>query len=173
MNTGKLKLSPYYWANFWFFIALFLAVEAGLLWMYHNWELSEEDLLWIPTVFMPAAALARLHSALNPWRFLMTMEVGDGVLRSFLFGQLWCEVFIDLPVYYAFLEFDEHSSISKPYIAISNHPFKIRARNTSFIPLRTNRFIDYYDRKTVILFPRDPQTEALFPIDKWHQIGNL
>lgn len=54
MKSTKLTLSPYCWANFWFFLILTIAVEAGLVWMYLNWELSAEDLLWIPVVFMPA-----------------------------------------------------------------------------------------------------------------------
>ena len=173
MKSTKLTLSPYYWANFWFFLILTIAVEAGLVWMYLNWELSAEDLLWIPVVFMPAMVLVFLLTALHPWRFLMTMQVDDGVIRSHLFGRLKCEVFTDRPVYYALLEFDEHYSIVKPYIAISNHPFHIKPRDTSPFPLRSTRFIDYYDRNAVILFPRNEQTRRVFPLEQWHRVGEL
>ena len=171
MKSTKLTLSPYYWANFWFFLVLTIAVEAGLVWMYLNWELSAEDLLWIPVVFMPAMVLVFLLTALHPWRFLMTMEVCDSVFRSFLFGKRCCEVTTDRPVYYARIEFDEHRSIDKPYIAVSNHPFRVKPRSTALIPLRSDRFIDYYDRKAIILFPYNAQTEGMFPLERWHRVN--
>ena len=61
----------------------------------------------------------------------------------------------------------------KPYIAISNHPFQIKPKDNAPFPLRSTRFIDYYDRNAVILFPRNEQTEELFPTEKWHRIGDL
>lgn len=173
MNARKWKLSSYWWANFWFILAVCVAAEVGLLWIMCNWELSKEDLLWVPAFGMPSVALACLCCALTPWRFLMTMQVGDGVIRSHLFGRLKCEVFTDRPVYYALLEFDEHYSIVKPYIAISNHPFHIKPRDTSPFPLRSTRFIDYYDRNAVILFPRNEQARRVFPLEQWHRVGEL
>lgn len=74
-------------------------------------------------------------------------------------------------MYYAIIEFDEHFSINKPYIAISNHSFRVKPRDTSEIPLRSDRFIDYYDRNSIILFPRTEETEELFPLEKWHRVN--
>lgn len=88
MTTRKWKLSPYWWANFWFLLAMALAAEAGLLFIYLNWEWPKEDLFLIPAVFMPCVILVFLLSALHPWRFLMTIEADNGVYRSFLFGRL-------------------------------------------------------------------------------------
>ena len=160
---NKVKLSSYWWANFWVLIGLTLAAEVGFL-------LLMGEFLLFPVVLL---TLMFLVGALHPWRFLMTMDIRDGVYRSYLFGRLKCEVFTDRPVYYALLEFDEHYSIVKPYIAISNHPFQIKSRDTSLFPLRSMRFIDYYDRKSVILFPRNEQTTELFHTEKWHRIGDL
>ena len=161
MKARKWKLSPYWWANFWFLSALTIAVEIWLL-------LLAGEVLLLPMVLI---ALMFLIGALHPWRFLMTMEVREGVFRSFLFGRLCCQVFTDRPVYYAVLEFDEHFSIDKPYIAISNHPFRVKPRQTDRMPLRSDRFIDYYDRNAVILFPRNEQTEELFPLERWHRVN--
>ena len=162
MNTKKKwKLSPYWWANFWFLFGLTIAAEIAFV-------------LLLGEVFLvPMALFARMFlvGALHPWRFLMTMEVRDGVFRSFLFGRLCCQVSTDRPVYYAVLKFDEHFSIQKPYIAISNHPFRVKPRQTGGIPLRSDRFIDYYDRNAVILFPRNEQTEGLFPLERWHRVN--
>lgn len=161
MKVQRLKLSPYWWANFWF---LFGVMLAAAVWFF----LLAGEVLLIPVVLI---ALMLLVGALHPWRFLMTMEVQEGFFRSFLFGRLCCEVFTDRPVYYALLEFDEHFSIDKPYIAISNHPFRVTPRSTDMIPLRSDRFIDYYDRSAVILFPRNAQTEGLFPLERWHRVN--
>ncbi|MBQ7230771.1 MAG: hypothetical protein IJX04_07745 [Oscillospiraceae bacterium] len=161
MRTRKLKLSHYWWANFWFLFGVMLTAEVGFL-------LLAGEILWIPVVLI---ALMFLIGAFHPWRFLMTMEVREGVFRFFLFGRLCCQVYTDRPVYYALLEFDEHFSINKPYIAISNHPFRVRPRQTDRMPLRSDRFIDYYDRNAVILFPRNPQTEGLFPLERWHRVN--
>jgi len=161
VKRHRIKLSPYWWANFWFLFAVMLAAEA---WFF----LLVREALLIPTALI---ALIFLVGALHPWRFLMTMEVQVGVFRSFLFGRQCCEVFTDRPVYYAVLEFDEHFSIDKPYIAISNRPFRVRPRDSSPIPLRSDRFIDYYDRNAVILFPRNAQTEGLFPLEQWHRVN--
>ena len=165
MKTKKWKLSSYWWANFWFLLALSTVAEAGLLWMQLRWEPSAEDKFLIPSVFMPGMVLVFLLCALHPWRFLMTMEADGVVFRSYLFGRLCCEVFTDRPVYYARMEFDEHNSIDQPYIAISNHPFRVKARDRAFFPLKSSRFIDYYDRKTVIIFPYNERTRALFAPD--------
>ena len=159
----KVKLSSYWWANFWVLLGLILAAEVGFL-------LLMGEFLLFPVVLL---TLMFLVGAFHPWRFLMTMDIQDGVYRSYLFGRLKCEVFTDRPVYYALLEFDEHYSIVKPYIAISNHPFQIKPRDTSLFPLRSTRFIDYYDRNAVILFPRNEQTTELFHTEKWHRIGDL
>ena len=161
MRTRKLKLSHYWWANFWFLFGVMLTAEVGFL-------LLAGEILWIPVVLI---ALMFLIGTFHPWRFLMTMEAREGVFRSFLFGRLCCQVYTDRPVYYALLEFDEHFSIDKPYIAISNHPFRVRPRQTDRMPLRSDRFIDYYDRNAVILFPRNPQTEGLFPLERWHRVN--
>ena len=162
MNTKKKwKLSPYWWANFWFLFGLTIAEEIAFV-------LLLGEVLLVP---MALFALMFLVGALHPWRFLMTMEVRDGVFRSFLFGRLCCQVSTDRPVYYAVLKFDEHFSIQKPYIAISNHPFRVKPRQTDGIPLRSDRFIDYYDRNAVILFPRNEQTEGLFPLERWHRVN--
>lgn len=161
MRTRKLKLSHYWWANFWFLFGVMLTAEAGFL-------LLAGEILWIPVVLI---ALMFLIGAFHPWRFLMTMKVREGGFRSLLFGRLCCQVYTDRPVYYALLEFDEHFSINKPYIAISNHPFRVRPRQTDRMPLRSDRFIDYYDRSAVILFPRNAQTEGLFPLERWHRVN--
>ena len=171
MRPQKLTLSPYYWANFWLLLMLTIVVEAGLVWIYLSWELSDEDLLWIPVVFIPAVVLLFLMAALHSWRFLMTMEVDGCVFRSFLFGRQCCEVFTDQPVYYALIEFDEHYSISKSYIAVSNSPFRVKPKSTAVIPLRSDRFIDYYDRASIILFPLNAQTEGIFPLNQWYRIN--
>lgn len=161
MKVQKMKLSGYWWANFWFLFCLTIAAELGFLMLLG-------EVLLLPMVLFP---LIFLVGALHPWRFLMTMEIREGVFRSFLFGRLCCQVYTDRPVYYALLEFDEHFSIDKPYIAISNHPFRVKPRQTDRMPLRSDRFIDYYDRNAVILFPRNAQTEGLFPLERWHR-GN-
>ena len=161
MKAQKWKLSPYWWANFWFLSAVAIATEIWFL-------LLAGELLLFPMVLI---ALMFLIGALHPWRFLMTTEVQEGGFRSFLFGRLCCQVFTDRPVYYAVLEFDEHFSIDKPYIAISNHPFRVKPRQTDGLPLRSDRFIDYYDRNAVILFPRNEQTEGLFPLERWHRVN--
>lgn len=161
MKAGKWKLSPYWWANFWFLFGLTVVAEVTLL-------LLTEEFLLTPMVLL---VLMFLLGALHPWRFLMTMEVWEGVCRSYLFGRLCCEVFMDRPVYYALLEFDEHNSISQPYIAISNHPFRVRPRSDAMIPLRSDRFIDYYDRKKIIIFSRNEETEACFPLERWYRVN--
>ena len=169
----KWKLSPYWWANFWFLLILSVAAVAALLWLFWRREVPVEEFPEILTVLIPCVTVMFLIGALHPWRFLMTMDIRDGVFRSYLFGRLKCEVFTDRPVYYALLEFDEHASIVKPYIAVSNHPFHIKPRDASPFPLRSTRFIDYYDRKTVILFPRNEQNRGLFPLEQWHRVGDL
>lgn len=161
MKVQRLKLSPYWWANFWLLFGVMLATE---VWFF----LLVGEVLLISMVLI---ALMFLVGALHPWRFLMTMEVREGGYRSFLFGRQCCEIFADRPVYYAVLEFDEHFSIDKTYIAISNCPFWVNPRQTERMPLRSDRFIDYYDRNAVILFPWNEQTEGLFPLEQWHRIN--
>ena len=79
MKAQKMKLSGYWWANFWFLFGLTIAAELGFLMLLG-------EVLLLPMELFP---LIFLVGALHPWRFLMTMESREGGLP---FLPLWAAV---------------------------------------------------------------------------------
>ena len=160
----KIKLSTYWWNNFYFSLGLGLLAEVMIIFFEMNYVSPDEEyrlLLWA----MPFVAAAFLDVAFHPWRFLMTMEINDGVIRSFLFGKLKCEVFTDKEIFYAVFDCRESSFATKKYIAISNEKFVYEERQPSLFS--ENRFIDYYDRTKQIILPYNENTKHLFRVNHW------
>ena len=170
VNDMKTKLSRYWWSNLYFMSAVGLIAEGIMMWFIVFTSFDSEAISFM-SIMMPVVLIIFYNCALTPWRFLMTMKEDNECYRSYLFGKEICKVYKDRMIYYAIVEFEEHLGFEKRYIAVSNAPFQLRNKSDAFIPLRSDRFIDYYDRSKQILYCYDVTVADMFPIEKWTCVG--
>ena len=143
-----------------------VVVEIDLL--YSVVHSSREDLVW-GISFMVAYAIIISGVALMPWKYLMTMEINDNIMRSFLFGRLKCEIDTNKVVYYAIFKCLESNTNTRNYIVISNEIFQYEEKKATM--WSRNTYIDRYDRTKQIIFPYDDKTKFLFPIENWIKVN--
>ena len=167
MSRLKVKMSRYYWIALYVFLIMGSIVEIGLTCFFLRYGSFEDPVLDI--FFMLFIPLMLGFVALLPWKYLMTMQVEETVIRSFLFGKLKCEVYTNREVYYALFRCRETNTNSRDYIAISNEMFIYKEGKRTF--WSTNTFIDRYDRTKQIIFPYDEKTKHLFPLEKWTRVN--
>lgn len=163
----KIKLSKYWWGNAYAMLGQWMVCEIMLLYYLIDCIrigcIREDRMIFIGlmvmwTVFSIFGALA------PPLVFLMTMEIQDNVMKSFLFGRLKCEVFTDKEIYYVIFDGVEAICRHKTYIAVSNELFLFKKEKRC-------TFLGYYDKTKQIVFPYDEKTKHLFPIEKWTRVN--
>lgn len=162
----RVKLSKYWWGNFYLFAVFGVCIVVATIWFQLRYVIATGSIPWW---MLPAIAglmlLGCVDAALKPWRFLMTMEVHEDVYRAFLFGKLKCEVSAKQRIYYSIFDCRESLYTTRKYIVISNTVFECNKRKPSFFS--ENRFIDSYDRTCQIIFPYNEMTQHLFAIESW------
>lgn len=166
----KTKLSRYWWNNLFFLTVVGLIAEGIMLW-FIVYTSFDPEIITFMGIMMPIVLVIFCVTVLTPWRFLLTMKEDDELYHAYLFGKEICKVSKDRMIYYAIVEFEEHLGFEQRYIAISNFPFVLKEKSNAFIPLKSNRFIDYYDKSKQILYRYDATVAATFPIDKWVCVG--
>ena len=124
---------------------------------------------WTNLFFLTVVGLIAEGTML--WFIVYTSFDPETITFTYLFGKEICRVSKDRMIYYAIVEFEEHLGFEQRYIAISNFPFVLKEKSNAFIPLKSNRFIDYYDKSKQILYRYDATVAATFPIDKWVCVG--
>lgn len=125
----KIKLSHYWWYNLYFILGLGVIFEIILSYLLIG-STSEEFKMLVGVMLFYCVCF--LDVAFRSWRFLMTMEIKEGAISSFLFGKLKCEVFVDREIFYAIFDCRESLWRTNKYIAISNEIFTCETRKATF-----------------------------------------
>ena len=154
----KIKLSKSFWSNFYAMIVCFAFLEVTLF----HWLLDSSggkriivlSLMLCITFCLGSATLGQ-----GRWKYLMIVTVKDFTIRSFLFGNQKCEVYLDRQIYYAVFKCLVSNSHSEKFIALSNEPFLYEEKKAT--AWSRNTYIECHDVTQQIILPYNEKTKQL------------
>ena len=162
----KMKLLKHWWMHMYMMIAFAIIFDVVILSL-HILNPDMDGHILLTVMFIIDLIIG--ETIFESRKYLMTMEIQKGILRSYRFGRLKCEVFTNKNMYYAIFECYEPLKGTNKYIAVSNEKFVCEKRKKTL--WSRNEFIDYYDRTKQIMFPYNERTKQLFPIEKWTRVS--
>ncbi len=163
----RIKLSTNMWVDFYVMAALWLVLGLALIWIFFFLE----DML-LPEL-LTRIGLMSLFGLSMYWgfreyrKFLLTMEIEETAIRSYLFDTVKCEVSLERDVYYALVNV---YNVGK-CIAISNEWFEWRKRKSGW--MKDFVTMDQVDISSMILLPYHERVAYSLPVEDWKRADEI
>ena len=155
----RVKVSKYWWAQFYFMIVLAMIIVVGTMLMIGSFEPQDRLLVLCGPI---GWLFGIIYAILMPPKvFYAIIEINGNVMCSSLFGRNNCKVYMDQTVYYAVFVGTEAMFRKKTFIAVSNETFFLeRGKNEG-------TFIGSYDKTKQIICPLDTKMKDMLPLETW------